>query len=147
VSPPDSLLDGASDAWRYGLLGGLVSVPFTAVGYWQTGSELSLSTVFLGGLLAGYLARRRSGTAAGVGVRVGLVGSLPVLWLLSDVLGAASALSGPAWFVAGALALTVARVAVVAVGAAVLVGVVGTRVGGGLAGRDGGERAPPATGN
>jgi len=37
----------AEDMWRYALLGGVLSFSLTLVGYWQSGSELSLSPVFL----------------------------------------------------------------------------------------------------
>lgn len=138
-----------SDTWKYALVGGLISVPLTTVGYWQSGSELSLSPVLLGGLLAGYLARRATGTADGVGVRAGVVGALPTLWILADVLGAASALSGPTWFMAVGVGFTGAILLVVAVvgfGLGALAGALGARAGSWLAGRTG-RRGPPAAGS
>jgi len=135
-----------SDTWTYALLGGLASVPFTVLGYAETGSELSLAPVFFGGILAGYLATRRTGTRAGVGARAGLVGGLPGLWLLSDLLAATSALGGPTWFVAAGIALAVgaaAAVALVVLGLSALCGAVGARIGGWLAG-SGGRRRPAA---
>ena len=135
-----------SDTWTYALLGGLASVPFTVVGYAQSGSELSLAPVFFGGILAGYLARRRTGTRAGVGARAGLVGGLPGLWILVDLLAATSALAGPPWFMAagGLLALSAAAaIALFVLGLSALCGAVGARVGGWLAG-SGGRRGPPA---
>ncbi|WP_236639683.1 DUF5518 domain-containing protein [Salinigranum halophilum] len=48
--------------------------PFTTLAYWQSSSEMSLWPVFFGGLLAGYLAQRRTGQCSGVGLRAGLVG-------------------------------------------------------------------------
>ena len=142
------LPDALSDTWRYALVGGLVALPLTALGYWQSGSELSLSPVLLGGLLAGYLARRDTGqTDVAAGVRAGLVGALPALWLVVDVAGAATALGGPTWFVAvgGGFAVTVAfAVVVVGFGLAALLGGLGGHVGGWLAGRT--RRRPPAGG-
>ena len=77
--------DALSDTWRYALAGGLVALPATAIGYWLSGSELSLSPVLLGGVLAGYLARRGPGGAGvAAGVRAGLVGAFPALWLVVD---------------------------------------------------------------
>jgi hypothetical protein len=65
--------------WKYVLIGGLAALPFTALSYWPTGSELSLGAVLFGGILAGYLVTRAGGERSGVGIRVGLVGGLPVL--------------------------------------------------------------------
>lgn len=148
VTRTGPLPTSVSDTWKYALLGGLVSVPLTTVGYWQSGSELSLSPVLFGGLIAGYLARRATGTADGVGVRAGLVGALPTLWILADVLGAASALAGPTWFVAVGVGFTGAILLVVAVvgfGLGALAGALGARAGSWLAGRS--ERRPPAAGS
>ena len=136
------LPDLLSDTWRYALLGGLASIPLTTVAYWQSGSELSLSPVFLGGLLAGYLACRQTGSARGVGLRAGLVGGLPTLWLLREVLDAATALSGPPWFVATGLVVTVGFLLVVLFGFAALVGALGGRAGGWVAARSGREQSP-----
>lgn len=130
------------DRWRYALLGGLASISVTTLTYWQSGSELSLSPVFLGGLLAGYLACRETGSAGDTGFRAGLIGGVPALWLLADVLGAASALSGPPWFVATGLVVTVGFLLVVVFGFAALVGALGGRVGGWLARRLGRGRSP-----
>lgn len=132
--------------WKYALVGGVVSLPATTASYWQTGSEMSLASVLLGSLLAGYLAKRKTGTSAGVGVRAGLVGALPVLWVLSDVLGASTALSGPPWFVAAGTLLTILTLTAVGVlgfGLSALVGGVGGRVGGWLAGSNGSRGSPP----
>ena len=124
--------------WKYALIGGLASLPFTTLSYWQSGSELSLGAVLFGGILAGYLAVQAGGELSGVGPRVGLVGGLPVLWVLFDVLAATSGLAGPAWFVTSATLLTVGVTVVVAVlgfGIAALIGEVGARIGGWLAGK------------
>jgi len=143
------LPDELTETWRYALLGGLASIPFTAFGYWQTGSELSLAPVFFGGTLAGFLAERKTGTNSGVGVRAGLVGGLPAVWLLVDILAVSSGLVGPSWFVASGLVLLVGVVAVVGVlafGLSALVGAVGARVGGWIAGFGGRGHPPAATG-
>lgn len=119
--------------WRYGLVGGLLSLPVTTASYWETGSTLSLSAVFFGGLLAGYLAHRRTSTARGVGVRVGLVGAVPSVWIGYDILTATSALAGPPWFVASGIVMAVVAVLVVclfAFGFGAAVGELGARIGG-----------------
>jgi hypothetical protein len=132
------------DAWRYALVGGLASIPFTALSYLETGSELSLSPVLFGGLLAGYLARRRTGSLDGVGIRAGLVGGLPALAVLAEIVAASSALGGPAWFVVAGSLLTlgfVVTVAILAFGLSAVLGAVGARIGGWLARSSGGGRA------
>ena len=134
VGPPPQ---HGTTPWKYALIGGLASLPFTTLSYWQTGSELSLGAVLFGGILAGYLARRAGGETSGVGTRVGIVGGLPVLWVVFDVLAATSGLAGPAWFVTSATLLTVGCTVVVAVvgfGLSALVGEVGTRIGSWVAG-------------
>lgn len=137
----------ADDEWRYGLLGGVLSLPLTLVGYWQSGSELSLFPVLLGGVLAGYLAGRARGTSHGVGYRVGAIGGLPGLLFLADLPDAMAALGGPEWFVAAGTVLGVVFVCAalfVVVGFSALVGELGARIGGWLATRSDDPR-PPAT--
>jgi hypothetical protein len=148
VSRIGSLRERLGDTWTYALLLGIASIPLTTATYWQSGSELSLSPVLFAGVLAGYLAKRRTGSSDGVGVRTGLIGGLPVIWLLVDVLGAASALGGPSWFVAAGLLFTVGILAILTVvgfGLAALAGAVGGRIGGWLAGHAAGRR-PTTTG-
>jgi hypothetical protein len=131
--------------WKYVLIGGLAALPFTALSYWPTGSELSLGAVLFGGILAGYLVTRAGGERSGVGIRVGLVGGLPVLWVLFDVLAATSALGGPIWFVTSATVLTVGFTIVVALlgfGIAALIGEIGVQVGSWLADKQSGQSSP-----
>ena len=123
--------------WKYALIGGLASLPFTTLSYWQTGSELSLGAVLFGGILAGYLAKRAAGEISGVGTRVGIVGGHPVLWVVFDVLAATEGLAGPTWFVTSATLFTIGLslvVAVVGFGISALVGEVGARIGSWMAG-------------
>lgn len=130
--------------WKYALLGGLASLPFTTLSYWQTGSELSFGAVLFGGLLAGYLCDRAGGESTGVGIRVGVIGGLPVLWVLFDILTATKGLSGPAWFVTSGTVLTIGvslAFAVLGFGLAALIGEIGARVGGWLAGKRPGQGA------
>jgi hypothetical protein len=126
-----------SDAWTYALLGGLASLPLTTFGYWLSGSELSVSPVILGGVLAGSLATRKTGARGTVGLRAGLVGTLPALWMLVDVLRAASALAGPLWFRAVALPVAVGTVLGAALVFGAVAGELGAAVGGWLARRSG----------
>ena len=138
----------ADDEWRYGLLGGVLSLPLTLVDYWQSGSELSLSPVLLGGILAGYLACRATGTSRGVGYRAGAVGGLPGLLFLVDFPHVMAALGGPEWFVVAgtAFGIVFACVAVLfVVGLSALAGELGARIGGWLA-TPSDDRGPPTTG-
>lgn len=132
----DSATKASNGTWTYALLGGGVALPVVGLSYWQTGSELSLTPVFFGALLAGYLATRRTGTCDGVGSRAGAVGGLSVLWPLAELVAGASWLSGPAWFVWSGTALTVGMAVsfgLLAVGLAAVLGAAGARVGGWLA--------------
>ncbi|ADQ68413.1 DUF5518 domain-containing protein [Halogeometricum borinquense] len=145
----DSLRNAVSERWIYALLGASVSVPLTTLGYWQTGSELSLSPVLLGGLIAGYFSKRNTGDRSGVGVRTGLLGVVPVLWMVADILAATSALTGPVWFRVAGVALVIGlslTLVTVTAGLGAAAGAIGARVGGWLAG-SGGRNHPPAAGN
>lgn len=123
--------------WRYGLVGGLTSIPLTAGLYWlsETANELSLDMVAVGGLIAGYLAA--AGTeqvrAASVGVRTGLVGSLPAIWLVLDTFLTAGTVRGPMWFRTFGTGVILISITVVAVLISIVGGVLGARVGGWLA--------------
>jgi len=128
--------------WTYGLIGGILALPFTAVSYWQTGSELSLAPVVLGGLVAGYLATLKTGESNGVGLRAGVIGGLPIVWMLVDILRGTSGLAGPSWFVTGATFLTIVFVTVFGVagfGLSALVGGLGAKIGSWIAGKQSGS--------
>lgn len=128
-----------SEKWRYGLIGGVASIPFTMATYWQTGSNISLTPVFFGGLLAGYLAKRRLGKGHGVGARAGLIGGLPILWMLIDLLPFIVGLPNPTWFAIVSV-LAALGTAVLGFGLAALCGEIGGRIGSWLSGRNGRER-------
>ena len=126
-----------STLWKYAFIGGVASLPLTTLSYWETGSAVSLVAVLFGGTLAGYLHKRGGNASGGIGVRVGLVGGLPVLWILADVFSATSSLAGPTWYVTSASLLAIGFTFVVAVlgfGIAALIGEIGTRIGSRLVG-------------
>jgi len=135
-----SLHERLSERWRYALLGGLLAVPFTTASYWQTGSELSLGAVFWAGMAVGYLAKRRGLPSTPVGVRAGVVGALPGLWMAGDIVAFVLTLSGPGWFRAAQL-LVVVVVTVLTFVLAAAVGGLGARLGGWLAERSGHPRS------
>ncbi|MFC7250930.1 DUF5518 domain-containing protein [Halomicroarcula sp. GCM10025324] len=128
------------------MFGGVASIPVTVWLYLQSSpeNEFSLSAVFLGGLLAGYLV---STTATetdviDVGFRAGVIGALPVLWILVDFLEAATVLGGPLWFQVIAVSMVVLLVTSVILGVAGFIGLLGAKVGGWLAKMTGTHQTP-----
>lgn len=137
ISEPNFSTRQIPQPWTYGLIGGILSLPFTAVSYWQTGSELSLAPVVIVGLVAGYLATLRTGESNGVGLRAGVIGGLPIIWMLIDILLGTSELAGPSWFVTGATLLTILfliALGVAGFGLSTLVGGFGAKIGSWIAG-------------
>jgi hypothetical protein len=136
-----------TETWKYALIGGLVSLPFTIGLYWQSGmeNELSLNMVFFGGLLAGYLASAAATetNSSSVGFRAGVVGGLPGLWLVAELLDAAIAWSSPLWFRVVAVSMLAVGFTTVLLGFAGLVGLLGAKAGGWLAKKTGAYRTPP----
>ncbi|AXG10952.1 DUF5518 domain-containing protein [Haloplanus rubicundus] len=135
------------EPWRYALLGGLLALPGTAYLYWQSGTELSVGPVLLGGVVAGYLYRGTERRR--VGVRTGLIGGLPALWMLADALAVVPGVGGPAWFrvAAGGMGvLTMLLFTLLAFALAAVAGVVGAAVGDWLSEKTGRRRSSPADG-
>lgn len=135
-----SLPPAGSPERRYALLGGLVAAPFTAMSYWGSGTEVSLGAVFWGGLLAGYLVKRRGGTGTAVGFDAGVVGATPGLWLLVEEFVLGRPLTDPSTFAQMALLGGLLAPILLALGG--LTGGVGGRLGGWLAERGGHPRQP-----
>ena len=78
------------ESLRYGLIGGLASIPFSLGFYWLSGmgNQFTGNMVVLGGVLAGYLAKRGSARASNAGIYAGVIGGLPLLvWSLALLLG------------------------------------------------------------
>lgn len=124
--------------WRYALIGGVASIPLTIGLYWHSGlgNHFSLNMVAVGGLIAGYLAKRDSIDAKPVGLRAGLIGALPgLVWVLPRAVRNVAA----GWSVLSTVILIILfSVAVVVIGA--LAGVIGGAVGGWLAKKLGDQR-------
>jgi hypothetical protein len=128
--------------WRYALVGGVVSMPLSLGLYWYTGmgNDFSLNMVVVGGLLAGYLAKRGSADAKSAGLRAGLVGALPgLVWIFPATVTTARSLAA-AWSVPPAAAVLVVVFGGIVLGIGALAGLVGGAVGGWLAGKVGGTR-------
>lgn len=125
----------ATAAWRYALYGGLASIPLTFGHYWFSGAggEFSLTMVSVGGLLAGYLARRHSLDANYVGLRAGVVGAIPVLpWAFVQYLRRAGDVSA-LWGSPEVAVAFVVLFGAFTVGIGALAGLVGGAIGGWLA--------------
>ncbi|WP_237713315.1 DUF5518 domain-containing protein [Halococcus hamelinensis] len=76
--------------WKYGLIGGLVSISLTIMSSTWAGSTLDQpgTGILLGAMLAGYLAANASRRAASAGVLAGLVGGAPAsVWAVGWLLG------------------------------------------------------------
>jgi hypothetical protein len=93
--------------WRVAIIGGVAALPFTTAAYMQTGN-VSLTPVFFGGFLAGYLYDGQTFERSQVATRVGVIAALPALWMLFDAL-LQSWMDVPMWFqvVVAALLITV----------------------------------------
>jgi hypothetical protein len=136
-----AVVDRLPKAWRYALLGGLLTLPFTTLSYARTGEELTLSMVFWGGLLAGYLAKRRGLAGKSTGIRAGAVGGLPALWMVGDMVGFLIGLTQPEWIRAVQLVVLVLSLAFI-IGLSAFIGGLGGQLGGWLAERGGHPRNP-----
>lgn len=135
-----------SDAWRCALLGGVASIPLTVGLYWLSGagSDLSLNMVFVGGLFAGILAHSRSADVESAGFRAGLVGALPGVWVLGEILQVAATVGGPLAFrIAAGLLVICTFTMVLGLGGGVA-GFFGAKVGAWLAAHDLVPRLPAA---
>jgi len=119
-----------SGTWRYGIIGGIVSIPLSVGLYWLSGMGTNFSTlpIFFGGLLAGYLVQKNSGTPARAGIAAGILGGLPgYIWIFPQVIQTVTAWSSSPGAV---VILGISIAAIVAV--ATLPGLIGGVVGGWL---------------
>ncbi|WP_247005379.1 DUF5518 domain-containing protein [Halorientalis litorea] len=121
-----SLPDPRTDTgWRYAIVAGGLAGTYTLLEYLlSTGTTLRLSPVVFAGLLGGLLFVDADVPPRRVGLRTGLVASVPLVWPFVDLLRAIPAFTQPLWFDA----VQYAAVAV-AVGLFVLFTVVVTQAG------------------
>ncbi|WP_245708399.1 DUF5518 domain-containing protein [Halohasta litchfieldiae] len=96
-----------TENWKYSLPGGVLAAIFVALSYGDSKPSLSLGAVFFIGIVVGFLSKRQYGSGKGTGALTGLIGSVPVVWILGQMLTATSGLSGPAWFTAAGTIMTV----------------------------------------
>ena len=128
-----------TETWTYALVGGLLALPFTALEVWRSPERITLGAVLVGSALAGYLIKRRSGNSTATGLRAGVIGGLPALWALTELLRAITNVPNPPWFRAVSVAMALAFGGLIVVILAVS-GALAGRFGGWLAergGRDG----------
>jgi NhaP-type Na+/H+ or K+/H+ antiporter len=128
--------------WWYALIGGVVSMPLTLGLYWYSGmgNDFSFNMVVVGGLLAGYLAKRNSVDAKPAGLRAGLIGALPgLVWILPRI--ARNVAAG--WSLLP-IAVFLCLFTLIAFGIGAVAGVIGGAVGGWLFEKV--ESRRPATG-
>lgn len=125
-----------TETWTYALAGGLLALPFIALEVWRSPERIALGMLLVGSVLAGYLIKRRGGNSTATGLRAALIGGLPLLWALGELLWAVPNVPNPPWFravsVATALAFGGLMLAVVAA-----FGALAGRFGGWLAERRG----------
>ena len=82
-----------TSVWTDAVIGGVVSMPLSLGYYWWTGmgNTFSAFPIIWGGLLAGYLAKKKSRKPALAGVGAGIVGGLPAfIWFLPQIIRTAS---------------------------------------------------------
>ena len=128
-------LSSATENWKYSIPGGILSAFLVALSYVDSKPDMSIGAVFFIGIIVGFLSKRHYGTSKGTGVLTGLLGAVPVIWILGQMLTATSGLSGPAWFTATGTIMTI--LVAVFVGAfgftlSAVLGEVGARIGGAI---------------
>jgi hypothetical protein len=131
--------------WKYALIGGLLAVPFTAIEAWQSPENMTLGMISFGSVLAGYLIKRRGGNSTATGLRAALIGGLPLLWAIGDLLWSVPNIANPLWFQAVGVGMILAFGGVLLVVVAVS-GALAGRFGGWLAERRGHSAATNAGG-
>ncbi|ELZ11386.1 hypothetical protein C478_13275 [Natrinema thermotolerans DSM 11552] len=119
------------ESWRAGLVGGVAALPFTTAAYVRTGSELALGPVFVAGLIAGYLVADPSARARAAN-RAGVIGVLPGLWMVADVLVFIATEVEPSVLARAAAVGFLTLFTALLFGIAVVLAAIGARVGGWL---------------
>ncbi|MFC6974492.1 DUF5518 domain-containing protein [Halomicroarcula sp. GCM10025709] len=114
-----------SKTWKYALLGGLLALPFTAFEAWQSPENMTLEMFLIGSALAGYLVKRRGGNSTATGVRAALIGGLPSLLVVGELLLTIPTISNPLWFGVVSIAMVLALGVVIMAAVAVFGGLAG----------------------
>jgi hypothetical protein len=122
-------------------------MPLTLAAYWSSGvsDHFSFNMVVVGGLIAGFLARRYSADVSTTSLRAGVIGGLAgYVWIAPTILTSAESFAD-AWSFAPVTGLLFAVFSAVVVGAAAIPGLVGGLVGAWLCRKTGQERAVVAS--
>jgi hypothetical protein len=128
-----------TETWTYALVGGLLALPFTALEVWRSPENITLGAVLVGSVFAGYMIKPRGGNSTATGLRAALIGGIPALWALNELLWTITNVPNPPWFQGVSVAMALAFGGLVLVVVAVS-GALAGRFGGWLAerrGRDG----------
>lgn len=118
--------------WKLSLVGGVISIVLT-VGVFVlsgVGNEVSLNMVFVGGFVAGILARNREHHIGRVGLRTGVIGGLLGVWILMDLFLAVAAVASPPVFRVVSVVFVLGMMTIVVLGVSGVVGVIGAKIGG-----------------
>lgn len=135
-----------TETWKYALIGGLLALPFTALEAWRSPENMALGMVVLGSMLAGYLIKRCGGNSTATGLRAALIGGLPTVWALGELLWAVPNIPNPPWFQAVGIGMILAFGGVMLAVVAIF-GALAGRFGGWLAERRGHSGATNAGGS
>ncbi|GAA5052443.1 DUF5518 domain-containing protein [Haladaptatus pallidirubidus] len=134
-----------SSEWKYALNGGIISIPLT-VGYnWFFEPEIySLIMATIGGIIAGYLAKRNALRIYRTGIGAGAIGATPALLMAFNPLSTIAT----KWLGSGAIVFTfivvpVVALAILAIGA--VLGLIGGAIGDWLATKFGNRNASHPT--
>ncbi|WP_436923274.1 DUF5518 domain-containing protein [Halosimplex amylolyticum] len=131
-----------SRTWQYALVGGVVSMPLTLAAYWSSGASnhFSFNMVVVGGLIAGFLARRYSADVSAASIRAGVIGGLAgYVWIAPTILVSAESFAD-AWSFAPASVLLAVLFSAVVFGTAAVMGLLGGLVGSWISGKIGRDR-------
>ena len=94
--------------WTYALIGGLLALPLTALDVWRSPENIALGAVVVGSVSTGYLIKRRGGNSTATGLRTALIGMIPALWALKELLWTVTGIPNPPWFRAVSIAVALA---------------------------------------
>jgi hypothetical protein len=123
-------------------------MPLTLAAYWRSGASdpFSFNMVVVGGLIAGFLARRYSADVSAASLGAGVLGGLAgYVWIAPTMLTTVESLAD-AWSFAPVKPLLVVVFSAVILGIAGIAGLVGGHVGAWLCRKTGQERTVAASG-
>ncbi|WP_232342848.1 DUF5518 domain-containing protein [Halosimplex litoreum] len=122
-------------------------MPLTLAAYWSSGASdsFSFNMVVVGGVVAGFLARRYSADVSAASLRAGVIGGLAgYVWMAPGILATAESFA-EAWSFAPATGLLFAVFSAVVLCIAAIPGLIGGVVGAWICGVLGRESPPTAS--